>query len=257
MKKGKNYVKMNRDSLFFDVLKKSHDAFILWSVIAFRASVFGNPIEGLKPGEAMVGDHEEYGMTRQRYRTALKNLERWGIIKQNPTTKGTVVTLMDTRLFDINEQEPNHQPTTSQPPPNHQPTTIKKENKETTLVRSEADAENWWKSFVLKHYRKGRTTAKQKILKKVRTMDDEKLKLVEEAILAYMSRKQHAEDRYILQTGTFFNDLDSMIELRGVTTPENRGSNNGKSPEPTRRALKNFNDIPDVEPIGLWMGDDE
>ncbi len=129
-------VRQEDSELLRHMIRRNHNAFILLTVIANRArrSAEPHPVTGRKQFEAEVGDYEEYGLSRQQYRTALVHLERWKIITIKPTTKGTIVKLINMGVFDINPEGSNHQgnqlPTISQPSSNHQPTTKKNEKNE-------------------------------------------------------------------------------------------------------------------------------
>lgn len=99
-------------------------AMIVAYVIAHRAqwrSDF-NP-HNLAAGEAFLGDFANYGMTRQQYRTALRQLEKWNFATIRATHEGTIAKLTDSRLFEICEEQSNKQGnqrlTTKQPTPNH------------------------------------------------------------------------------------------------------------------------------------------
>jgi hypothetical protein len=114
-------------------------AFGLAAVIARRARYMpGVGPKGQQQGEAFIGDHRHYGMSRQQYRTALARLTKWGFVTIRTTRRGTIARLMDTRLFDVlnvARSEPvnhltNHQPTISQPLSNK--ATKKQGNKGTT-----------------------------------------------------------------------------------------------------------------------------
>jgi len=102
-------------------------------IIAHRARRTRCMIKNIEVGEALVGDHVIYGMTRQQYRTALKNLIKWKYLTIRTTKKGTIAKLIDTSTYDINiendnhqpNHQPNHQVTISQPSGNHQVTTNK------------------------------------------------------------------------------------------------------------------------------------
>lgn len=115
-----------------EVIRANPIAFALAAIIALRArwSEGSYNADGLERGEAMLGDHDACGMTRQQYRTALKHLVKCGFVATRPTPAGTIAWLTDTRLFDpLNLggiQQTNHQPTIAQPPVN-QPTTTNEE----------------------------------------------------------------------------------------------------------------------------------
>ena len=54
------------------------------------------------PGEAMIGDWANYGMTEREYRTAKEILEKHGFATTKATGRGTIATLVNTRVFDPN-----------------------------------------------------------------------------------------------------------------------------------------------------------
>ncbi|MFZ7124745.1 MAG: hypothetical protein ACOWWM_01145 [Desulfobacterales bacterium] len=109
--------------------------FTLLTLIAYRARRNGSfSTLGLEPGEALIGDHRSIGLSRQQYRTALKNLKNWEFLTTRATNKGTVAKIIKSTVYDINaddcNQPLNQSLTTSQPPANHQPTTNNKDKKE-------------------------------------------------------------------------------------------------------------------------------
>lgn len=95
------------------------------NVIARRISREGNPVKGVKLGEAMVGDYEKMGLKRQPYRTAITNLKKWGYITTRSTNKGTYASLVNTDVYDCNLNSTNHQTNheLTNNPTNEQPTT--------------------------------------------------------------------------------------------------------------------------------------
>lgn len=134
------FVKLNRTADVEELIIAAPNAFILATVIALRARYRpGVGVMGLTPGEALLGDHEKYGMTRQQYRTALNQLCDWGFASTRATTLGNVAKLTDTRLFDVLNFSSNQQLTSGQPPSNQQPTTNKKERKVTMKEAKEKD----------------------------------------------------------------------------------------------------------------------
>jgi len=111
-----------------DLIRANPNAYALAAVIAHRARWHeGFNAYGLGLGEALLGDYKAYGLTRQKYRTAMRQLKKWGFATFTPTKKGTTAKLTDTRLFDVFPSSPNHpanqRPTSSQPTANHQVTT--------------------------------------------------------------------------------------------------------------------------------------
>jgi hypothetical protein len=112
-----------RNEEALELLRASRNAFVLAYVIAFRARwKDGFNRHGLDQGEAMLGDWEAYGLTRQEYRTATEQLAKWGFATFRATSKGTVGKLIDMRLFSLLPPERNHQdnqPATSEQPSNN------------------------------------------------------------------------------------------------------------------------------------------
>jgi hypothetical protein len=134
---SEGFIKLHRGHDTEDLMRSDPIAFLLLTSIALRARRTAAPNKhNLKPGQAMLGDYARLGITRQRYRTALANLQKWGFITINPTNKGTIVSLINTAIYDINEAsngqiQPTEQPannqqlTIDQPSTNHQLTTNK------------------------------------------------------------------------------------------------------------------------------------
>ena len=93
-----------------ELLKANKNAFLLLFVIALRAqrtTAFNRC--NLKPGEAPIGDYSNCGMTEGEYRTAKKNLQQWRFATFRATNRGTIATLMDTRIFDVNLEQSDEQ----------------------------------------------------------------------------------------------------------------------------------------------------
>jgi hypothetical protein len=127
-----------------DFLQKHPIANHVLSVIARRARREPHPHNGLMAGQCYMGDYLTIGISRQQYRTAISNLQTWGFVTINPTTKGTVVTLANTDVYDINiddqpttqpaiNQQPNQEPTNGQP--STQPLTKNKELKNVRIKK--------------------------------------------------------------------------------------------------------------------------
>jgi hypothetical protein len=114
------WLKMMRTPDILELIETAPLAFTLAAIIALRARFKPgfNPITGLNQGEAFLGDHEKYGMSLQQYRTAKKQLEKFGFATFKPTSKGTTAKLTDTRLFDVlnatANKRLNKQPTNAQ-----------------------------------------------------------------------------------------------------------------------------------------------
>jgi len=102
----KGFIKLNRG---YDLsIHKYPNAFNLLCVIAQRAKrveSFDN--NGLKIGEALIGDFKNYGLTEQEYRTAKKQLKSFKLITDKVTPKGTIAKLLNSAIFDINVSDGN------------------------------------------------------------------------------------------------------------------------------------------------------
>ncbi len=136
-------------------LRQNHpNAFLLLSLIAERARRYANLPDGLQVGDAILGDYQAAGLSRQQYRTALDTLVELGYIdiiyngktflkREKSTIKititGTLVNLKDSRIWDINSedinQRINQRATNEQPTSNHkQERTIKNKKEEETTT---------------------------------------------------------------------------------------------------------------------------
>lgn len=134
-----------------DELLRHPNCFALLALIAQRARREVPQINpnGLVVGEAMVGDPAAVGLTRQEFRTALVNLQKWGLITTRATNKGTIAMLSNSSIYDINADstQPASQPANNQQP-NHKTTTNKNEiikedkNLEVGRLREELEAAN-------------------------------------------------------------------------------------------------------------------
>jgi hypothetical protein len=99
------FVKLLRSSEMWELLK-DRNAFVLLTVIALRARrTDGFSRHGLKTGQALIGDHEAYGLSKQQYRSAKHRLRRYGLADFKATPRGTIATLLEPRIYDINIAE--------------------------------------------------------------------------------------------------------------------------------------------------------
>jgi len=134
------YVKLARDEATWELLE-DYKAFALLTVIALRARrTDGFNRHNLQIGQALIGDYEAYGMSRQEYRSAKVRLRRYGLAEFNPTPRGTIATLLDQTIYDINtateQHTPNTQPAHSQHTANTRSTTNKNEKNEKNEKKS-------------------------------------------------------------------------------------------------------------------------
>lgn len=112
------FIKLNRTKELEELLKHPNE-WVLLTLIAYRAARTENRYEKLSPGQAKIGDYKNYGMSLQNYRTAKRNLEEWRLVTFKPTNKGTIATLLDSSIYDINPQTAQQ---TSEHSTNKQPT---------------------------------------------------------------------------------------------------------------------------------------
>jgi len=129
------YLKLNRSPKVEWLQEHYPNAFLLLTLIAYRARRFEGHPDGLKIGEAHIGDYWKAGIeSEQKYRTAKQKLIDLKIIlicetcrtrkksTTGTTTKGTLVTILNSDYWDINPEtnndRVNDRPTTDQRPTN-------------------------------------------------------------------------------------------------------------------------------------------
>jgi hypothetical protein len=98
------FLKLMR-SPFTNELLRDPLSFALLTIIALRARR-QTGLDGLQAGEALIGDHYNYGLTRQHYRGRCAKLEKLGLATFRKTNRGTIAKLASIDIFDINEDVP-------------------------------------------------------------------------------------------------------------------------------------------------------
>lgn len=156
------WVKLKRGDLTNSLIRNPN-AFLLLTQIALRARRTDICYEKtLKRGQAFLGDHQNIGLTRCQYRTALTFLKKNGFVKVEKTSAmGTVVRLISRDIFDINESATATSVATSSPVNSQQVATNKKTNnekKERSPTQAEKSISN--QSLIPKIYRHGDTSAR-------------------------------------------------------------------------------------------------
>ena len=125
-----SWVKLHRSREFDELLRLRPNAFLVLALIASRCWRGGNGNSyKLTIGEALVGDYTSCGLTREKYRSALKQLKNMGYITTKTTNKGTIAKLENTTIFDPNfilSEDSTTTKTTNQSCENDQPTTTNK-----------------------------------------------------------------------------------------------------------------------------------
>ena len=131
---AEKFLKLIRSDFLLWLMRNHPWAYLLLNLIALRSCRTLPNNDGLKIGEAFIGDHESIGATRGQYRHALKILQQQATIEiietcrnrekttTGTTTIGTKVKLLNSRVWDINFDDSNHrnnQPTTTEQPPNN------------------------------------------------------------------------------------------------------------------------------------------
>lgn len=116
-------LKLKQTRGVWDLLTNDPSAFHVLTVVAFLAGR-GGQIRGLGPNQALLTDPKTYGSTRQKTRSALARLEKYGFSTTKPTSRGTIVTIISDAVYEVihngANQQTNHQATIKQPSANHQ-----------------------------------------------------------------------------------------------------------------------------------------
>jgi len=98
---GHYFIRVRDSAAARDLARKPHALALLW-LIALRAHRGrGTNINGLKFGQAFVGDLAACGLTEKQYRCAKDTLQRGGLASFKGANKGTVATLLDSSIFDV------------------------------------------------------------------------------------------------------------------------------------------------------------
>ena len=142
----KRFIQLLHDNPETIELFKHPNEWALLSLIAVRATRTISNIKGLQIRQSLIGDYKSCGLTEQKYRTAKSNLSRWKIVTFKTTNKGTIATLCNDDIYNINAEvsnEQNNSPSTShQRTDNEQITTNNKGNngnKSTGVLKTEED----------------------------------------------------------------------------------------------------------------------
>jgi hypothetical protein len=94
-------------------LMRDPKAYTLLSLIAYRARRGSWGTDGIKCGDALIGDYESVGLTEKEYRTAKKRLSIGQFCsfkgQAQGRTRGTIATLLNSRVFDINADKKGEQ----------------------------------------------------------------------------------------------------------------------------------------------------
>ncbi len=195
-----NFIMQLRDKPLWDLLKYDHNGFILLTAIAQRARRTDTVnIFGLEIGEALLGDHREIGMSRGEYREATKRLTKLGFTTIRTTSKGTVFKLIDSSVYDINEETTTNNSTIEQPSSNHPTTTNNNDKKEKNDKKEDIYSVEFDQFWVVYPRKVGKKEAFRK-WKKCRPPIDLVM-----AALEWQIPSKHWEDGYVLNPATYIN----------------------------------------------------
>ncbi len=105
---GQGFVKLQRSEAT-QTLLGDPNAMHLLTVIAYRARwTDGESLDGLKFGQALVGDCKACGLSRKEYRCAMQRLARRGLASFESIVRegrrGTLATLLDGRVFALRDE---------------------------------------------------------------------------------------------------------------------------------------------------------
>lgn len=197
------------------LLKKYPNAFLLLTLIAKRAKRVDDDKTGLKKCQAYIGDYKECGLTEQKYRTAKRVLEINELITTQATNKGTIATLLNTRVYDINAEDDNEQKNTTQRSNNEQITTNKKLRSKKEEIKKEDNTlfEEFYKTYPRRVGRTNALKAFEKLKEPDRLIAIEAVKKQLEAGMFKLTEMQ-----YIKHPATWLNAgcyLDEIVNSNG------------------------------------------
>jgi hypothetical protein len=100
-----SFVALHRSEETLALLERYPNAFLLLAQIALRARWTDCPVTGLKAGQAFIGDWRKAGLKSPKaYEVAKKRLEKCGLVGFRGGNKGTVATILDTRIFSVSNE---------------------------------------------------------------------------------------------------------------------------------------------------------
>jgi hypothetical protein len=99
---NEGYIMLRRGEATWELLRDGN-AFRLLVQIALRAKrTDGFSVHGLRIGQALIGDYAACDLTEGQYRAAKRRLKRYGLAEFKGTNRGTIATLLNDAIFDIN-----------------------------------------------------------------------------------------------------------------------------------------------------------
>lgn len=135
------FVALHRSEETLALLENYPNAYLLLNQIAIRARWVDCPVTGLKKGQARIGDWRKAGLKSPKaYEVAKKRLKKCQFAGFQGGNKGTVATLLNTKVFSITAENGGSQGGTQGEPRGKPGGTNNKEtrNKETTNTKEES-----------------------------------------------------------------------------------------------------------------------
>jgi len=137
---------------FFIILREHHEqikahctrntsaVIAVYQEICYRAKFANSPTSDLESGQCFIGVRDladELDLGRQSVRSALERLEELTLIQPTTNQRGTVVTLLDSRLFEQGKSDANHELTLNQHLTNNNKNNNNKNNNHSPKVFSQ------------------------------------------------------------------------------------------------------------------------
>lgn len=190
-----SFFKTMRSSVGIELLKDP-PAYLLLSQIAYRARWTDDYNKnGLSIGQALIGDYKNIGLTEKQYRNAKNRLERGGFATFKRAYNGTVATLTNSDVFDININAGANTLTEKGQSKGDQRATNKKDKKEKNVL-----FDQFWSNYP-KRVSKG--AAEKKFLS---LPSDIQLRCIESAkVYADQCKILNTETRFIKHPATWLN----------------------------------------------------
>lgn len=193
---NQSFFKTIRSSVGIELLKDP-PAYLLLSQIAYRARWSDEyNKDGLTMGQALIGDYKNIGLTEKQYRNAKNRLERGGFATFKRAYNGTIATLVNSNVFDININVGANTSTEKGQSKGDQRATNKKDKKEKNEL-----FDQFYENYP-RHVSKA--GAKNKFL----TLDaDTQLKCIDGAkAYALLCQQEGTEERFIKHPTTWLNN---------------------------------------------------
>lgn len=101
-----SWIALHNNEMTKVLLERYPNAFLLLTQIGLRAwwkKDEKSPV-GLEYGQAFIGDYRSIGLTEKGYRVAKRRLAKGGLVSFVGANKGTVATLIDSRVYSLSKQ---------------------------------------------------------------------------------------------------------------------------------------------------------